>query len=426
MRHPFRLLCALGLGLGLTACSGDDDDVGKNQPSSGGSGGSSGSGGSAQGGSSGDGGSSGNPNDSGTGGSAGTDGGIGGSAGSDAGTGWTLPNCTAVTGTGAVTFTHDEGATLATVSQPLIGINYTRGLIAQDVPNTLLAASKEDLLRSQDAGCTWSVIGTLPSSIMTLVKGVGERAYAYDDNYKPLVRIDGTTITPLKSPADVIGMQAHPTDPDRVRIGGSDAQVWDSTDGGATWDPIGVPASTSNLLLSYRFVFDPQNLDHILFGSATDGAVVSMDGGASWIKSTGLSPSGKANAFEIAISPVDPNVVWLEGIDLDENLANATNEGRHIWRSDDAGLSFTRVVEHDAANNLTLTNGCPLVPHPTNKNVVYFEFGTYFSGYGTDIYKYDGTGVTKTHNAYNDILAFAFNPSDPSLMYLGITQASPN
>lgn len=83
-------------------------------------------------------------------------------------------------------------------------------------------------------------------------------------------------------------------------------------------------------------------------------------------------------------------------------------------------------MDHDAANNLTLTNGCPLVPHPTNKDVVYFEFGTYFSGYGTDLYKYDGTSVTKTHNSYNDMLAFAFNPSDPSLMYLGITQASPN
>ena len=77
---------------------------------------------------------------------------------------------------------------------------------------------------------------------------------------------------------------------------------------------------------------------------------------------------------------------------------------------------------------MTLTNGVLLVPHPSDADVLYFEFGTYFQGYGTDIYRYDhGTGdVTTTHNGYDDVSSIAFNPVDASVMYFGLTKAAPN
>ena len=53
---------------------------------------------------------------------------------------------------------------------------------------------------------------------------------------------------------------------------------------------------------------------------------------------------------------------------------------------------------------------------------LYFVFGTYFQGYGTDIYRIDTTGnVTLTHQPFHDVLALTFLPGDPSWMYLGIT-----
>lgn len=408
MRHPLGLI--LGLGLGLSACSSNDESSGKHQPTPS------------------DAGDSGtpvdatsdteNPSDDAQPDSTSD---AGSDAEPDTATSWHLPSCTSVTGTAAVTFSSDDGATLAPVSGALTGTVYTKGLVALRVPNTLLAASADALLRSEDAGCSWTSVATLPGSVMILSAGIGDRAYAYQDNDKPLARIDGTTVTTLKSPVDVIGLAADPTDGDRARLGGSDATLWETTNGGQTWDPIGVPASQSSLLLAYRFAFDPNDLDHVLFGSASDGAFVSMDGGKSWTKSTGLSPSGKANAFEVVVSPVDSQVAWAEGIDLDENLANVPNEGRHIFRSDDGGLTFERMVEHKAGQ-VTLTNGLPLVPHPTEKDVVYFEFGTDYAAYGTDLFKWDGTKLTMTHNAYDDMLAIAFSPADPSLLYLGITQ----
>ncbi len=410
MRHFTGSLVALGLG--LSACSDDGETTGTKH---------------SQPGDAGDSGAAGTGNDASSDAGSETDSTVADANddSADSGVAWHLPACTSVTGTGAVTFTSDEGATLAPTGQPLSGTVYTKGLITLDVPNVVLAASGGWLLRSEDAGCTFSQLAALPSSVMVLVKSVGERAYGYEDNGKPLVRIEGSTVTTLKAPADVIGLGTDPTDPDRVRLGGSDGSLWDSTDGGATWDPLGSLPTDSGSLLAYRFAFDPNDLDHVLFGAATYGAFVSTNAGKSWASSTGLSPSGKANAFEIAVSPAGSQIVWLEGIDLEENLANAQNEGRHIFRSNDAGVSFQRVVDHQPGV-VTLSNGLPLVPHPTNPDIVYFEFGTYFSGYGTDLFKLDGTTLTMTHNSYNDILAIAFSPADPGLMYLGITQEQIN
>jgi len=63
-----------------------------------------------------------------------------------------------------------------------------------------------------------------------------------------------------------------------------------------------------------------------------------------------------------------------------------------------------------------------MAAHPTDANVLYFSFGASFGGYGTDLYRFDAATnqVTKTHNAYHGIHAFAFNPAAPSVMYLGL------
>ena len=65
---------------------------------------------------------------------------------------------------------------------------------------------------------------------------------------------------------------------------------------------------------------------------------------------------------------------------------------------------------------------------PADANVVYFEFGTYFQAYGTDIFKFDAAGknLTQTHNAYDDVSAIAFSPADAKLLYFGITSEQIN
>lgn len=333
--------------------------------------------------------------------------------------GWTRPACTSVRGTAAVTFTLDEGATLAPTTESLQGLGYTYGLVALDTPNTLLAEHQGKLLRSTDAGCTWRVLGAA-STPLTLQAARGGIAYGFQDNSSPLYRVQGTRITKLTVPVDnLLGLGVDPAKGTHLRIGDAVGGLWDSTDAGVTWMPIGVQAPVASRPLVYRYAFDPKALDHVLVGSAVSGAHVSTDGGMIWKTSTGLG-AHSVNVFSIVISPKDGNVVWAQGIDLDHS-SDPGSSGRTIWRSTDGGLSFTAVVTQTL--EVILRNQVLLAAHPTDPNVLYFVFGTYFQGYGTDLYRYDhSTGkVTKTHNDYNDVSALAFSPSDPKVMYLGLT-----
>ena len=158
-------------------------------------------------------------------------------------------------------------------------------------------------------------------------------------------------------------------------------------------------------------------------GLSNTGVRHTENGGASWATSTGVGAVGNANAFAVTFASADSSVVYLQGFDLGTAIGE---EVRRIWRSADGGGSFQAVVAESP--EVTLTNGVLLVPHPTDSDVLYFEFGTYFQGYGTDIYRYDhATGnVTTTHNSYDDVSSIAFNPADASVMYFGLTAAAPN
>lgn len=327
--------------------------------------------------------------------------------------GWAVPACAAVSGSPAVTFTLDEGQTLAP-APAISGVVYTAGLVALDTPNVLLAASGGQILRSTDAGCTWASLDTVPAAYMILVANGGDVAYGFSDNDSVLVRIEGTTVTTLTAPAsNIIGLGIDPNDPDHIRVGASNGQLYDSPNAGSLWMGLGVPVPGATL--SYRVAFDPADIDHVLHGAASIGVSTSTNAGSSWTAATGLASDGSgANAFSIVVSPADGQLVWAEAMDLGPTE-------RRIYRSTDGGLTFTGVVTESADFNLT--NGALMAPHPADQDVLYVEFGTYFQGYGTDIYRYDhGTmQVTTTHNDNDSVSSIAFNPADPGVMYLGRT-----
>ncbi|PCC71856.1 hypothetical protein SAMN02745121_03208 [Nannocystis exedens] len=335
------------------------------------------------------------------------------------GEGWQPPNCASVTGTGAVTFSFDQGATLAPMDQQIQPVTYTFGLVALGKPGAMLAGSGQQILASSDAGCSWHSIGAAgnPNAPAVRLHAAGEtRAYAYGDNNEAIVRVDDEVITKLSSPAGqdgIVGLGVDPNDPDHVRIGDTAGRVWDSVDAGLSWVQVGIPAFAGSL--AYRAAFDPQDIDHVLFGALAQGVLVSHDAGEGWQSATGLSP-GDANGFNLVVSPVDGEIVWVEGLDLED--PNDQTQ-RHVYRSEDGGLTFTPVVE---ANEAKLYNGNHLFPHPTDPDVLYFVFGSNYQGYGTDLYRYDyaSDSITLTHNMWHDTV-ITFLPSDPSVIYLGLS-----
>jgi hypothetical protein len=338
---------------------------------------------------------------------------------------WSAPACDRVAGTAAVTFTRDEGATLAPTVRVLRGTKYTFGLVTLDRPNQLLAAVGSTILRSLDAGCRWTLWAELSrqsgNALLFLTAAPGGRAYAWELNGDALFILGQLRPFQLRSPAtSILGLGVDPSNARHARLMDSAGQMWETTDFGQTWSRTGTPAVVDPNPLLYRAIFDPRDLNHVVVGMATDGAVVTFDGGASWLRAGGFAVTGgRANIFTGVISPVDSDVVWVEGIDLSQT-ENPPASGRHIYRSTDGGISFAPVVDQSA--EVTLVNGPVMAAHPTDPNVLYFVFGTSFQSYGTDLFRYDaGTGLlTKTHNAYDDIGSIAFNPAVPSVMYLGL------
>jgi hypothetical protein len=330
-----------------------------------------------------------------------------------------FPPCASVEGTPAVAFSRDGGATLVTPSQKLEGIGYSYGLAALS-SNDLLAIHKQTLSLSTDAGCSWTPIGTLEGDqLFRITPAASGRNYIWNDSRDELLRFDylPRTLTKLKSPASPIGLGVDPANGDHVLLGANDGTVWESFNAGDSWTRIGgLPAQ--QFPLYYRFAFDPTDINHVVAGVANNGAYVSNDRGRTWTKSQGLG-RGSVNVFSIAIANGNGQV-WAMGIDLAESDANVPSHGRHIYFSEDRGASFRVVVDESA--DVHIVNQPVIAVDPQNPYVLYFIFGTYFQGYGTDIYRYNDTTktLTKFHNDFDDINAIVFSQRDSNVMYFGL------
>ncbi|MEU6714480.1 hypothetical protein ABZ897_23680 [Nonomuraea sp. NPDC046802] len=336
------------------------------------------------------------------------------------GFGW-QPSCRTVNGDGSVTFTRNEGKTITPTSQSLQPVAYTTGLVALDRPNQLLSLSNNLLSKSNDSGCTWTPVSKVTGSHVELVAARGNRAYAWDrEGTLALATPEG--VTPLTSPAgEMVGLGTDRFRGDHLRVADGDGQLYDSKDGGRTWRRTGAPAwPQSDLLMVYTAAFDPYDLNHVILGGSNTGARVTHDGGRTWTAPKGLSD--RVNVFSAKISPAAPNVVYAMGLNLKETGTGVPSDGRHIYRSSDGGRRFTPVV--DQGDGITLANGPLLAPHPTDPAVLYFEFGTGWSGLGTDIYRYDArrNRVTSQHNSYDRVTSITFNLMNPQVMYLGVAE----
>lgn len=330
-----------------------------------------------------------------------------------------FPACDAAAGSPAVTFSRDGGQTFAPVLQPLEGVGYTYGVAALDA-TTILSWHKSTLSISRDAGCSWTAIGDyadggFPPSI---VAGGANDAWIFSDNREFLAHFDAATraLTTLKAPGSILALSVDPAMARHLRVGTSEGGIFESTDNGATWNRTAVVPAAIPLI--YRVAFDRYDPQHIVAGLAAEGVLTTKDGGRTWTHATGLGAKNQINAFQVVVSPADPNVVWAEALDMSEG--ESASHGRHIYRSADGGLTFTAVV--DASPDVTLVNGALLAAHPTDPNVVYFVFGTFFQGYGTDVFRFDAATreLRRSHLDVDDIDAIAFSTTDPNVMYFGL------
>lgn len=346
-----------------------------------------------------------------------------GVAAADSAAEWHRPNCRVVDSNGGLSFTTDEGDTITPTTSPIPPRTYSHVAVLPH-PNTLIATSDNAIWRSTDAGCDWTMIGKDPAAFQAeIAPGLDDTAYVYGVNRQPIYVVDGDQVTKRMGPVTwegVIGLTADRDTPHTLRAVSDDGQIYVSSDDAKSWHRVGHPPRHLQWG-AYAAAIDPTNPDHVVIGGSWS-SFVTFDGGQDWQRIHGFTDGKHSNVFTVAISTVDPSVVWAEAIDLTESGVGS----RKIYRSLDGGRTFTPLI---GGAQIRLANGATLYPSPVNADVVYFTYGSWYHGFGTNLYRLTAAlygaqqeRLTYTHSSFDGIDSIAFNPADPSVMYLGLEE----
>lgn len=192
--------------------------------------------------------------------------------------------------------------------------------------------------------------------------------------------------------------------------------VFRSEDGGKTWEKVlfasdstgavDLAINPSNPRVMYAAMWRAERKPWTLIDGGPEGGVwKTTDGGDSWTKLTSGLPGGTLGRIGVAVSPADPDRVWvlLEG---DEE-----KEGG-LYRSDDAGRSFERI---NRSHKLRSRAWYYMHVHadPQDPETVYISnAGFYKSTNGGEDFK-------EVDTPHGDNHALWINPNDNSKMING-------
>jgi len=139
-------------------------------------------------------------------------------------------------------------------------------------------------------------------------------------------------VLPTKDTVDDIQQSYH--DPKTwIAVTQSDG-AWMSNDGGATWSKVeGVPSEHT----LYNVTFDPHHPQRIAIGGWDAGVLTSEDGGKTWTNRTAGLP--------------EPHHVWRVGVDPDNGLLYASVVKQTLFTSSDFGRTWQSGPFEDSTIN---------------------------------------------------------------------------
>lgn len=251
--------------------------------------------------------------------------------------------------------------------------------IHPDEPHTwYLATASGGLWKTRNAGTTFQPIadgegsysfGAIaidPSDPNVIWAGSGEnnpqRSVSYGDGlYKSVDAGRSWRNVGLENSEHIARILIDPRDTDVVYVaaqgplwnGGGERGLYKTTDGGETWTQVmdGIDTWTGVA----DAVMDPENPDvlivatwqrarrqwSLIAGGPGSSVYRSVDGGETWARSKGL-PGGDIGRVGLAISPADPNVVYM--------IAEST-EGGGFYRSTNNGINFQKMSDRTTSSN---------------------------------------------------------------------------
>jgi photosystem II stability/assembly factor-like uncharacterized protein len=216
----------------------------------------------------------------------------------------------------------------------------------------------------------------------------------------------------VRNSGRVRGLAVHPTNPDIAYIGAAAGGVWKTDNGGTTWQDVGqamesltfgalaIDPANPNIVYAGAGEHTAESTPHIFNGR---GLFKSTDAGATW---TLMNTFGGATHFSsVRIHPTNSNLIIASLGSGYSYLGSPGNEG--IWRSTDAGQTWTRVL------NIAKASDVLFHPNPSSQ-IVYAGTG----GTQPGVWISSDNGVTWSRSS-NGL------PSDIGRVQLAISQQNP-
>lgn len=226
----------------------------------------------------------------------------------------------------------------------------------------------------------------------------------------------------LKTSEHVGRIVVDPTNSDIVYVAaygplwssGGERGIYKTTDGGKTWkeiltvsehtgfNEIHIDPRNSNVL--YATAHQRQRKVFTYISGGPESAMYkSTDGGATWNKLTRGLPSGDVGRIGMAISPVNPDIVYA--------VIEATEQNGGVFRSTDRGASWSKMGGYSTSGNYYQELFCD----PKNSDKIYIT-DTYF------MMSEDGGKTMKRlgeMHKHVDNHVIWLNPNDPGQLIVG-------
>jgi Tol biopolymer transport system component/photosystem II stability/assembly factor-like uncharacterized protein len=287
----------------------------------------------------------------------------------------------------------DSGTTWANVTNNLPP-NSSFQLISVNPANSaeLLTATSLGLYRTTDGGASWSAAAgaTAGSGISAIEYAPSNPQIIYLANGSAVRKTtDGGTTwktlnTGLPTSGSLATLAVDPQDPSTVYVGSSQQGIYKSVDGGLNWSAINTGISGDNSNIIRKLVVDPNNRStlYAATGNYASANLIfkSTNAGANWSLVYTSTGSGGQEIGAFAVGRTNSSRLYVGRL------------GDGIYRSDDAGATWSRAQSGLTYNRVTTIVESPVVP------------GKLFAGAGVE-------------SNINDAFVFKLNPAGNTFIF---------